>query len=77
MMFITNAYCQVCRWEDWSKQAKVDYHPFGGREAYFVDEMRAKQKTALATAFWPVYWTSRASLYLVKRLPEIEVKVKA
>lgn len=59
MMFLTNAYCQVHRWKDWSNSD---------------DRNIPVVMTGFATVAWPVYWMSRGSIYVVKKWPAVELK---
>ena len=52
---MTNAYCQNCRWEDWSKNGRPE-------DPYQL----SCNMTLAATVFWPVYWASRGALEITK-----------
>ena len=64
-MFFTNSYCLIYRWNDWLRP-----------ERYYVDET-AKVRTTLATAFWPIYWTSRGCTALVQSAANVEFCIKS
>ena len=51
---LTNSYCQIHRHDDWAKNNRAD--------AYI--------KTVAATLFWPLYWPSKVSLWVMTP-PEI------
>ncbi len=74
MMFFTNAYCQVHRWDEWYRQVEREQVNQYGRVIDTQPTTIARTKIVCATAAWPVYWASRASLYLVKQWPAVEVK---
>lgn len=57
MMFFTNSYIVTYRWEEWASKDSWDA---GGNAA---------AATVASTAFWPIYWTGRASLWLVSHPP--------
>ncbi|TWU51143.1 hypothetical protein Poly59_27330 [Rubripirellula reticaptiva] len=51
---LTNAYCQVHRWGDWTREPNT-------REDAMLN-------TAFATAAWPIYWSSRLAIKVVHDL---------
>ena len=62
MVFFTNAYCQVHRWDDWSTKRQT----YNGR---LIESNAAEMKTMFASILWPVYWLSRGCLFLVEHPP--------
>lgn len=50
--FLTNAYCQIHRWNNWQESSSS------------IDE---NEKLIGATIMWPVYWAARASIALVEQ----------
>ena len=70
MMFVTNSYCQVYRWSEWAKPNKYEH------ESYVADE-RAHIRTGFATVFWPAYWISRGSIFILEQTKRIKIDVKA
>lgn len=60
--FLTNAYCQVHRWDDWNVRKSSLYDPDSGK---------ASRRLVGATVAWPVYWTSRASIWICRHSVEI------
>jgi len=59
MMFFTNSYCQVHRWDDWARDSQAG-------------KIDAGMSTISATACWPIYWTSRAFTFAVEHAPTFE-----
>lgn len=60
--FLTNAYCQVYRWDDWV------YRYFDRYGNFCVRDDSATQNTLWATIAWPVYWASRISFWIVEEI---------
>lgn len=69
--FLTSAYCTVYRWDEWlaiNDTSKTDLR----------SEPKTRIECMTAGIFWPVYWTHKGCVELVK-LPQkvnIEFSVK-
>ena len=59
MGFVTNSYVNVYRYNDWEK----------------IENSDVDAKVGLSSVFWPVYWTSRLTTYMVENIPNISIKI--
>jgi hypothetical protein len=67
--FLTNAYCQVYRWDDWAQRVqKSEVYPY-----LVTNDDAAEGKLMSATIVWPAYWAARAALCVVS----LEVNVRS
>lgn len=64
--FLTNAYCQTHRLEDWQASHRTEKRSWDGSIDIDSDGAKeAKQDLTVATLLWPGYWASRISLWIV------------